>query len=99
MKTAGIFLCAVLALSACASPAPSSDAQLNSRVKQDIARTEGIGSASSVNVESSRGVVILSGYIGTEEQKQEAAQAALKVDGVQQVFNNIKVLRPTSSGQ
>jgi hyperosmotically inducible periplasmic protein len=99
MKTAGFFLSAALLLSACASPSPSPDARLNSRIKQDIARTEGISNASGVNVESSRGVVVLTGFLETEQQRQDAAQAALKVAGVQQVFNNIQVLKPTSSGQ
>jgi osmotically-inducible protein OsmY len=99
MKTAGFFLSAALLLSACASPSPSPDAQLNSRIKQDIARTAGIGNASGINVESSRGIVVLTGYLETEQQRQDAAQTALKVSGVQQVFNNIQVLKPTSSGQ
>lgn len=99
MKTAGFFLSAALLLSACASPSPSPDAQLNSRIKQDIARTEGIGNASGVNVESSRGIVVLTGFLESEQQKRDAAQTALKVSGVQQVFNNIQVLKPTSSGQ
>lgn len=99
MKTAGFFLSAALFLSACASPSPSPDAQLNSRIKQDIARTAGIGNASGINVESSRGIVVLTGYLETEQQRQDAAQAALKVSGVQQVFNNIQVLKATSSGQ
>lgn len=98
MKTAGLFIAAALVLSACASPPPSSDARLASRIKQQIAQTEGIGSASSVNVETHNGVVILSGFIKTEKQKDDAVQTALKVDGVQQVFDNITVLN-RSSGQ
>lgn len=99
MKTAGLFLGAALVLSACASPPPSPDAQLAARVKQEITQTEGIGSARSVHVETHKGVVVLSGFIGTEKQKQDAAQTALKVSGVQQVFNNIQVVNPSSSGQ
>jgi|GEM_PF-2777371 len=98
MKTTGLFLATVLVLSACASTSKSPDAQLASRIKQEIAQTEGIGSARSINVETARGVVVLSGFIGTEKQRNDAAQTALKVSGVQQVFNNIQVLN-TSSGQ
>ncbi|WP_334190274.1 BON domain-containing protein [Noviherbaspirillum sp.] len=90
---------AALALSACASSTQNPDAQLASQIKQDIARTEGIGSAQNVNVETARGVVILSGFIDGEKQKQDAGQAALKVSGVQQVFNNLQVRSQTSSGQ
>ena len=96
MKTASLIACAALALGACATPQPSPDAQLNARVKQEIAQTAGIGSARSVNVESHKGVVILSGFIDTEKQKQDAAQTALKISGVQQVFNNLQVLNRSS---
>jgi len=99
MKTAAFVLGAALVLSACASAPQNADAQLNNRVKQDIAQTQGIGSARSVNVESHQGVVILSGFIGDEKQKQDAAQAALKVAGVKQVFNNLQLLNQTSSGR
>lgn len=98
MKTTVLALAAALTLGACASPQPSPDAQLAARVKQEIAQTAGIGSARSVNVEAARGVVILSGFIGTDKQRNDAAQTALKVSGVQQVFNNIQVLN-TSSGE
>ncbi|HEY0843820.1 MAG TPA: BON domain-containing protein [Noviherbaspirillum sp.] len=99
MKKTGIFLGTVLVLSACASPQPSPDAQLASRIKQEIAQTEGIGSAKSVNVETHKGVVVLSGFMDSEKQKNDAAQTALKVSGVQQVFNNIKVPNQSASGQ
>jgi osmotically-inducible protein OsmY len=98
MKTIGLIPCVALVLAACATPQQSPDAQLAQRIKQEIAQTEGIGGARSVNVETARGVVILSGYIGSEKQRNDAAQTALKVSGVQQVFNNIQVLN-TSSGE
>lgn len=99
MKTTGLFLSAAFILSACASTPPSPDAALAARVKQEIAQTEGVGGARSVNVETHQGVVILSGFIETEKQKDDAAQTTLKVDGVQQVFNNIQVPNQTSSGR
>ncbi len=99
MKTAGLFLGAALVLGACASPPPSADASLAARIKQEIAQTEGIGGARSVNVETHKGVVILSGFIDTEKQKSDAAQTALKVNGVQQVFNNIQVQSQGASGR
>lgn len=98
MKTAGLIVGAALVLSACASTPPSPDAQLAANIKEQIRQTEGVGSARSVNVEAAKGVVILSGFIDSEKQKQDAAQTALKVSGVQQVFNNLQVLN-RSSGQ
>lgn len=96
MKNLGLILGAAFVLSACATQQPSPDAQLSTRIKQEIAQTEGIGSARSVNVETAKGVVILSGFVGTEKQKNDAAQTALKVSGVQQVFNNLQVLNRSS---
>jgi osmotically-inducible protein OsmY len=100
MKTAGLFLGAALVLSACASTTQSPDAKLAAQIKKEIAQTEGIGGAKSVNVETHKGVVVLSGFIADEKQRYDAGQAALKVSGVQQVFNNIKVQnRGTASGE
>lgn len=100
-KNAALLIAAMLVLGACASPARSPDAELASRIKQEIAQTEGVGSANSVKVETHQGVVILSGFINTEKQKEDAAQTALKVSGVQQVFNNLQVLDSgaTASGR
>lgn len=99
MKNTSLVLGAAVVLSACASTPQSPDATLAARIKQEIAQTEGIGGARSVNVQTHRGVVILSGFIETEKQKNDAAQIALKVSGVQQVFNNIQVMNQTSSGR
>jgi hyperosmotically inducible periplasmic protein len=98
MKTPSIFLGTVLILSACASTPPSPDVQMASRIKQEIVQAEGSSAAKSLNVESSQGIVILSGFTETEKQKQDAAEVALRVSGVQQVFNNIQV-RNQASGQ
>jgi len=99
MKTVGLFLGAALALGACASTPPSQDAQLAMHIKQEIAKTPGIAGARSVNVETHKGVVILSGFIDTEKQRDDAAQTALKLNGVQQVFNNIQVRGQEASGR
>lgn len=100
-RNAALLIAGTLVLGACASPARSPDVELASRIKQEIAKTEGVGSANSVKVETHQGVVILSGFINTEKQKEDAAQTALKVSGVQQVFNNLQVLNPgaTASGR
>ena len=99
MKSSGLFLCAAFVLSACASPSRNPDDVLAARIKQEIAQTQGIGGANSVKVQTHNGVVILSGFIDNAQQRNDAGQTALKVSGVQEVYNNLQVLRPTSSGQ
>lgn len=44
------------------------------------------------------GVVQLSGFVETEEQKRHAAKLASKVEGVNEVINNIS-LKPTPTGR
>lgn len=100
MRTTALFLSAAFLLGACSSAPKSPDAQLAAQIKKEIAQTEGIGGAKSVNVETHKGVVILSGFIDNEKQRYEAGQTALKVSGVEQVFNNIKVRNQgTASGE
>lgn len=96
MKTAGMLISAAFLLSACATSPQTADARLASQIKKEIAQTEGIGGARSVNVETHKGVVVLSGFIENEQQRYDAGQAALKVSGVQQVFNNIQVTNQAS---
>ncbi|HZW13429.1 MAG TPA: BON domain-containing protein [Noviherbaspirillum sp.] len=100
MKTTGLLLGAAFILGACSSTPQSPDAKMAAQIKKEIAQTEGIGGASSVNVETHKGVVILSGFIDNEKQRYDAGQTALKISGVQQVFNNIKVRNQgTASGK
>jgi len=96
MKVASLLASAVLVLSACATTSQSPDAAMSARVKQQIAQTEGIAGARSVNVQSANGVVVLTGFIDNEKQRYDAGQAALKVAGVQQVYNNIQVMNQSS---
>lgn len=67
------------------------DAAITTRVKTEIAQTQGIGSAVAVKVDTYRGVVLLAGFVDNEQQKRDAGQAALRVPGVDKVFNNIQI--------
>lgn len=67
------------------------DVGVTARVKTEIAQTQGIGNAAAVKVDTYRGVVILSGFVDTEQQKRDAGQAAIKVSGVEKVFNNLQI--------
>jgi hyperosmotically inducible periplasmic protein len=51
-----------------------------------------------VRVSTYNGIVQLSGFVHSDQQKSEAAQVAKNVPGVAQVINNISVLPPEAIG-
>jgi hypothetical protein len=51
-----------------------------------------------VHVSAYNGIVQLSGFVYSDQQKSEAAQVAKNVPGVAQVINNISVLPPEAIG-
>ncbi|MCR6655687.1 MAG: BON domain-containing protein [Opitutus sp.] len=64
------------------------DAAITAKVKTELIRDE-VVKAREVNVETFKGVVQLSGFVDTEEQRTRAAQIAAGVNGVTEVKNNI----------
>jgi len=97
-----IFVVALaLALAACASNNPpetkrtngefTSDAALTAKVKSAIATDVGARTAAAINIETYRGVVQLTGFVGSPEQAQRAEAAAKKVDGVRTVKNDVRI--------
>ena len=71
------------------------DTVIAARVKGELAGKSGLDTATSVNVEVNSGVVELSGFVGTLDQKSKASEIARGVDGVKSVQNNIS-LKPKS---
>lgn len=67
------------------------DVTLTTKVKTEIAQTQGLRDAAEINVDSYRGVVSLAGFVNSEEEGRAAAQAATKVQGVTRVRNNLIV--------
>lgn len=67
------------------------DAAVTARVKTEIAQTQGIGDAAAINVDTYRGVVSLAGFVDNDQQKRIAGQAAMRVPGVEKVFNNLQL--------
>jgi hyperosmotically inducible protein len=89
-----------LLLGACAPTATSrstgqvlDDAAITARVKTSIAKTEGIGDAAAINVDTYRGVVSLAGFVDNAQQKRKAEEIAMHVPGVEKVFNNLEIKR------
>ena len=74
------------------------DAGLTARVKTAIASDAGAGTAAAVNVTTYRGEVQLSGFVDSQEKKDQAAAAAKRVSGVQNVRNDLQV-KSAASGR
>lgn len=73
------------------------DATVTTRVKTRFARDDQV-SAMNINVDTSDGVVQLSGYAGSEAEKTRAAEIASQVPDVKSVQNNIVVRGSGESG-
>jgi osmotically-inducible protein OsmY len=66
------------------------DAAITAKVKTALVRDKAV-SALDVGVDTFKGVVQLSGFVNTPEQKARAAADAASVPGVRSVQNNISV--------
>lgn len=69
------------------------DAVIAAKVKTELAANSGLATAGDVNVEVRDGVVQLSGFVSSSDQKLEAEQIAQRVAGVTSVRNSIEVER------
>jgi osmotically-inducible protein OsmY len=88
-------------LSACASDNPpetkrttgefTNDAALTAKVKSAIATDVGARTAAAINIDTYRGVVQLTGFVGSREQAERAETAAKKVEGVRSVKNDVRI--------
>ena len=67
------------------------DSIIASKVKAQLADDVGLGTANAVNVEVRSGIVQLSGFVDSEDQKSRAANAANTIEGVAEVRNDIEV--------
>ena len=73
------------------------DRIVNSKVK-DALDDAPVYKFPEVRVMTYGGVVQLSGFVSSEEQKTKAAELAKRVEGVHEVINNIS-LKPTATGR
>ena len=69
------------------------DAGLTARVKTALVKAENV-SASSINVNTYRGEVQLSGFVENQAMAQRAVAAARSVPGVRTVRNDIRIAPP-----
>lgn len=73
------------------------DATVTTRVKSRLAADEKV-SAMDVGVETNNGIVQLSGFVGSEDEKMRAEEIARQVPEVRSVNNGIIVQREGASG-
>src|SRR5262245_2090542 len=71
------------------------DTVIAAKLKTELAGKAGLGTATDVNVEVNSGVVSLSGFVPTLDEKTRAAEIARGINGVKDVRNNIE-LKPKS---
>ena len=69
----------------------TSNATLTTKVKSALAKDEGAGTMTSINVDSNNGVVTLKGKVDSAEAKKKAGEIAKKVEGVKSVKNELRV--------
>jgi osmotically-inducible protein OsmY len=94
-----IALAAALGVAGCASSPEtkrsagefSDDAALTAKVKTAIATDVGARAASSINVETYKGVVQLSGFVDSQDMASRALDAAKKVSGVKTLKNDLRL--------
>ncbi|HLD10012.1 MAG TPA: BON domain-containing protein [Methylophilaceae bacterium] len=65
-----------------------SDSVITSKVKGKLLKDEGLKSLK-VSVETHQGVVLLSGFVATEDQIQQAGKIAAETEGVKSVKNSL----------
>jgi osmotically-inducible protein OsmY len=94
------FVCAIFGVSTvgCAPTATTrtvgktvDDASITAKVKTEIAKEQGLGEALAINVDTYRGVVLLNGFVDSQEQIDKAMSCARRVGGVEEVKNNLSV--------
>lgn len=73
------------------------DSTIQASVKAGLLMEKGVPS-NDVNVETYKGVVLLSGFVKSQEQKDAAGRVASGVSGVKHVRNQIAIHESTSMG-
>lgn len=95
---ARLVLAALILLAACKTNVTPEqqvkDAEIVTRVKAKLAQDMGVGTVTNIDVNSTNGVVTLSGQVDTAARKEQAATIARSIPNVTQVNNNLQVTQP-----
>lgn len=97
MRTGLLAIALIAALGACSKQGEQSttgqyldDAAVTAKVKADLIKDDTV-KATEIQVETTEGVVQLSGFVGSEEARQRAEQLAKSIEGVKSVRNDLAV--------
>ncbi len=90
-----ILLAGILALGVACSKAPD-DSQLTSQIQSKLSEDSGLH-GKPITVQTSGGVVTLSGTVENETQREAAARYASATPGIRQVVNNLRTDLQTTS--
>jgi hypothetical protein len=74
----------------------SDDAKISGDIQSKYAQDSGL-STKQLSVQTSSGVVTISGYVDNEAQRAAAARQAASVDGVKEVVNDLQVGTPSNA--
>ena len=91
-----ILLAGILAVGVACSKAPD-DSQLNSQIQTKLSEDSGLH-GKPITVQTSGGVVTLSGTVENETQREAAARYASAMPGIKEVVNNLQTGLQTRSG-
>jgi hyperosmotically inducible protein len=97
MFAASLFALAVPALADKSAGEVLDDNTVNASVKAELVGAKDVP-ASDINVETYRGVVLLSGFVESQAIKDKAGKVAQGVSGVKKVHNAISIHAKTSMG-
>lgn len=87
-RSSVILLAAILAIGVACSKAPD-DSQLTSRIQSKLSEDSGLH-GKPITVQTSSGVVTLSGTVENETQRAAAARYASAIPGIKEVVNNLQ---------
>jgi hyperosmotically inducible periplasmic protein len=73
----------------------ANDLQITAQVKSKLASDVGLSTVTNISVNSTNGVVTLSGQVNSTESKARAETVATGVPKVVRVVNNIQVAKPS----
>ncbi len=91
LSLVSLILCLVAAIALVACSRARSDADLTADVQTRIQNQAGLAGAA-ITVQSNSGVVVLSGNVASEAERNSAENIAKQVDGVKGVVNNLQVV-------